>query len=64
MKLMMGIVLLTLFADNLKRQGRTQKRPRKRYGPPRIGRRHLYDRVLRKIMPSFTRDTIRERRRP
>lgn len=64
MKLMMGIVLLTLFVDNLERQGRSQKRPRKKFGPPRIGRSKLYDRVLQKIMPPLTRGTIRERRRP
>jgi hypothetical protein len=61
MKLMMGIVILTLFADNLTRQGQTSKRTRKRFGLPRLGRQRLYDRVIKKILP-LDPEKVRERR--
>ncbi len=65
MKLMMLIVLIGLTVDNVSRQNRTRK-PRERFGPPRLGRRRLYDRVIRKLLPKqplppLTREMVRER---
>jgi len=51
MKLLMTAMIIVMFADNLTRQGRATSRPRERYGPPRIGRRRLYERLLKKLRP-------------
>jgi len=61
MKLLMTGLVIVMFADNLARQGRKTRQPRKRFDTPQLGRRRLYDRVIKKILP-LNPERVREGR--